>query len=133
MSKEQIEASLQKAGIQPTLQRMALARYMMCEADHPTAEDVKAWADTHMDKISQATVYNTLNTLVGAGLLRAFRFSHSEKVIYDCNVEDHFHFLDEKSGRVYDIHADDVQVKIEIPKKYKMKSIDLTIKGEIRN
>ncbi len=131
-TKEQIEQKLREAGVQPTMQRMALARYILCEADHPTAEEIKTWADKHLDKISQATIYNTLNVLVQSGLIRAFRFSHSDCVIYDCNVTDHFHFLDEKSGRIYDLHKDDIGVNVELPKKFKIKSMDLIIKGEVK-
>jgi len=133
LTKEEIEQKLNELGIQATLQRIALARHILCEADHPTAEEVKSWADANLEKISQATIYNTLNTFVESGLLRAFRFPHSDKMMYDCNTEDHFHFLDEKSGQIYDIHTDDVGIKIEIPRKFKVKSMDLIIKGEIKN
>lgn len=132
LTKQELEQKLTAAGVQPTLQRIALARYILCEADHPTAEEVKSWADANLEKISQATVYNTLNTLVESGLIRAFRFSHSDCVIYDCNTEDHFHFLDEKSGRIYDLHKDDIGVNIEIPKKFKVKSMELIFKGEVK-
>ncbi len=129
---QEIEKMLVTAGVQPTLQRISLAKYIMSEANHPTAEEIKEWAEENLDKISQATIYNTLKALTDAGLIRAFRFSHSERVIYDCNTEDHFHFLDEKSGRIYDIHKEDIGVKIEIPKKFKIKSIDLMFKGEVK-
>lgn len=133
LTSQEIEARLVTAGVQPTLQRIALAKYVICEADHPTAEQVKEWAEKNLAKISLATVYNTLHILVESKLIRAFRFPHSEKVIYDCNTEDHFHFLDEKTGEVHDIHMNDVNLKLEIPKKFKMKSMDLVIKGEIKN
>lgn len=133
LSKQEIEKKLIEAGVQPTLQRLALARYILCEADHPTADEIKIWAEAHLEKISQATVYNTLNALVEANLVRAFRFPHSERLIYDCNISDHFHFLDEKTGRIYDLHADDIGMKIEIPKKFKIKSMDIMLKGEVKN
>ncbi len=132
-STQEIEKRLSEAGVQPTLQRIAIGQYVLCDADHPTAEDVLAWAEKKLMKISQATVYNTLNTLVEAGLARPFRFPHSDKVVYDSNLMDHFHFLDEKSGQVYDIAMEDIEIKVEMPKKYKIKSLDVVIKGEIKN
>lgn len=128
----EIEGRLQAAGVQPTLQRIAISKFVLCEADHPSADDVKEWAEQNLGKISQATVYNTLNTLVDAGILKEFRFNHSDKVIYDCNTHDHFHFVDEKTGKIYDISPEDVQLNISIPKKFKIKDVKLIFKGEVK-
>ena len=104
----EIEERLQKAGINPTAQRIAIYRYILCEADHPTAEDVKAWADANFPKLSLATVYNTLGALVKAGLLQEFKLPHTDSVIYDDRLDDHFHFLDEDSGELVDIPLADL-------------------------
>lgn len=132
LTKQEIEERLKQAGVQPTLQRIAIAQYILCEADHPTAEEVHSWADKNLAKISLATVYNTLNTLVAAGLLREFRFPHSEKVIYDNNLEEHFHFLDEKTQRLYDIPFDDVKVSLDLARKYKVQKVDVLFRGEFK-
>ena len=60
----EIEDRLSRSGVQPTAQRIAIAQYVLCEAEHPTADDVKAWTDLNFPKLSLATVYNTLNVLV---------------------------------------------------------------------
>lgn len=132
LAPEEIQATLKAAGVQPTLQRIALCRYVLCEADHPTAEQVKKWAEKNLEKISLATVYNTLNTLVDAGLLRAFRLSHLDKVIYDVNTHDHYHFLDEKTGHLHDVDAAEVECDVRLPKKYKVKSLEIVFKGEVK-
>ena len=131
LSNQEIEQKLADAGLQATVQRIAICKYVLCEANHPSADQVKEWADKNLGKISQATVYNTLNSLVEAGLIREFRFSHSEKVFYDCTVEDHFHFVDEKTEQIYDIDPKDVELKINIPKKFKVKDIKLVLKGSL--
>ena len=131
-STEEIEKKLLEKGVQPTLQRIALCQYVLCSADHPTAEQVFEWAQKNLAKISQATVYNTLGVLTDSGLLRTFKFPHTEKLVYDCNTEDHFHFYDEKSGRVLDIESDSVKVSLDLPKKYKVKGMDIILKGEVK-
>ena len=131
-SMSDIEKRLADHGVQPTLQRMALCQYVLCDADHPTAEDVFDWAQKNMAKISQATVYNTLGVLAEAGIVRTFKFPHSEKLVYDCNTEDHFHFFDEKSKKIFDVDSEAVKVDIELPKKFKVKSMDIVLKGEIK-
>jgi Fur family iron response transcriptional regulator len=129
---EEVQAKLLAAGVQPTQQRVAICKYVLCEADHPTAEQVKEWAEKNLEKISQATVYNTLNTMVDAGLLRIFKFPHSEKVIYDNNTHDHYHFLDEASGNLYDIEPKDLSVELEVPAKFIVNSMEIVLKGQIK-
>lgn len=133
LTNQEIEALLVKNGVPATLQRIAICKYVVCEADHPTAEQVFEWAKNNLQKISQATVYNTLGVLTEVGLIRAFKFPHSEKVVYDCNTEDHFHFFDEKTGRLVDVEHSSVQVNLDLPKNYKVHGFDLVLKGEIKN
>lgn len=131
LTPQEVERKLLDAGVQPTLQRIAICRHVLCEADHPTAEQVKDWAEKNLDKISQATVYNTLGALVDAGLLRALRLSHSEKVIYDDNVGEHHHFLDEATGRVYDLPLEQVELNVKLPRKFKARGYEIVIKGKV--
>lgn len=129
LSPLELEARLKKAGVQPTAQRIAICRYVLCEADHPTAEQVKDWADQNFPKISLATVYNTLGTLVKAGILKELRLPHSESVIYDDRVTDHYHFLDEKTGKLIDVMPDEVDVVPRLKRGLKVKSIEVLLKG----
>lgn len=133
MTNDQIETRLREAGIQPTLQRLSICRFVLCEADHPTAEDIHAWSEKNLAMISLATVYNTLNTLVAAGLLRQFRFPVTDKVIYDNNLEPHHHFFDTKSQTILDIPADRVDVEIRLGKQYRVDDTSVFITGEYKN
>ena len=121
LTPREIEKRLSAAGVRPTAQRIAIAQFMLCSADHPTADDVKSWTDKNFPKLSMATVYNTLGALVEAGLLREFRLPHSNKVIYDQNIEIHNHFLDEKSGKLHDLAPGDVTVSLKPGKHAKVR------------
>lgn len=127
---EQIKQHLLDHQIQPTAQRIAICRHVLCEADHPSAEDVKAWVDQNFPKMSLATVYNTLGLLVQAGLLREFRFAHSDKVIYDNNLTDHYHFLDEDTGELVDISSKDVKILAQLGNQFQIRSMDLLLRGK---
>ena len=131
LSPSQVEGHLLKAGIQPTAQRIAICRYVLCEANHPTADDVKAWADKNFPKLSLATVYNTLGILVKAGLLREYRFGDSERVIYDNNLSNHHHFLDEKTGKVFDIDEHDIEIVSKFKKPFRVLGFDVVVRGRI--
>ena len=132
LSPAEISARLVGAGLQATAQRIAICRYVLCEADHPTAEQVKLWADSNFPKLSLATVYNTLGLLVKAGLLKELRLPHSEKVIYDANVAAHYHFLDETSGRLFDLSPDEVDVAPRLKRMFQVSEVEVLLKGKVR-
>jgi Fur family iron response transcriptional regulator len=132
LSPGEIEARLQQAGIQPTAQRIAICRYVLCQADHPTADQVKDWADKNFPKMSLATVYNTLNLLVKAGLLQELRLPHSDKVIYDNNLSPHHHFLDEKSGELFDLADGEVELSPKLKKNFQVSGMQIFLKGTVK-
>lgn len=130
---QEIENRLRAAGIQPTLQRIAICQHVLCEADHPTAEDVHAWAQENLAKISLATIYNTLKTLVQAGLLREFRFPFTDKIIFDTNLDEHHHFYDRATERLYDIPPSQVEVTARLGRAYKVDAVNVFITGEVKS
>ncbi len=125
----QIEERLRLGKVRPTAQRIAICRYVLCDAEHPTAEDVKRWADLNFSKMSLATVYNTLGVLVRAGLLRECRLPHREAVVYDQNLSAHHHFIDDRTGRVEDIAEEAVQVRIRLGGKYAVQNVQVVLRG----
>jgi Fur family iron response transcriptional regulator len=130
LTHQEIEQQLLAKGVQPTIQRIAICQHVLCNTDHPTSEDIHAWAEKNMAKISLATVYNTLNTLTEAGMIKALRFPHTDKVVYDDNLDDHVHFYDVKSKKLYDIPRDEVEV-VWKKRGFQIKSMDLVFNGEI--
>lgn len=104
---------------------------LLCEADHPTAEVVKEWVDSRSFKMSLATVYNTLNILVSAGLLREFKFSCLGKSVYDSNIIDHYHFFDEKSGKFYDIDPSLLSLSSKLLPEFLVNKTDILLTGNL--
>lgn len=125
----EIEALLKRAGINATAQRIAICRYVLCEADHPTADDVKQWVDQNFPKMSLATVYNTLKILVEGGLLRELRLPHTDCVLYDNNLEAHHHFLDDATGTLYDVPAASVALSPELGAEFKVQAVEVLMRG----
>jgi Fur family iron response transcriptional regulator len=78
-------------------------------------------------------VYNTLNTLVEVGLVREFRFGHSDKVIYDCNTDDHYHFYDQETKELFDLSPESIKVDVKLKNKFEISGIDILLKGKINN
>jgi Fur family transcriptional regulator, iron response regulator len=100
---------LEEHGIQPSAQRVAVAEYVLHTTEHPSADKVWARVQENFPMISRATVYNTLNLLVEKGLLRELHLA-PDSVLFDPNTDRHHHFVDEGTGRIYDIPWNQVEV-----------------------
>jgi Fe2+ or Zn2+ uptake regulation protein len=93
---------LRQCGIQPTPQRIAVVDFVFKTKAHPSADKILDGVREACPTISRATVYNTLNLLVEKGLLRT-QILKEGTIIFDPNISRHHHFVDEDSGKVYDI------------------------------
>jgi Fur family iron response transcriptional regulator len=101
---------LRKAGLRPTRQRMALGYLLFGREDrHVTAEMLHAEAVVAGERVSLATVYNTLHQYRRAGLLRELAIEGS-KTYFDTNVSNHNHFFLEREGELMDIPGDAIKV-----------------------
>jgi Fe2+ or Zn2+ uptake regulation protein len=131
MKKIFVDGLLAKHGVKPTPQRVVIAEYLANTCNHPTAEEVlEAVQDKLPVALSRATVYNTLNALVEAGVIREVH-ADPERTRYDANISEHHHFVDVKTGKIYDIPAEDVpQLPQSIKGKFKVKEYQITFFGE---
>ena len=103
---------LRQCDISPTPQRLAVVEYVLESTEHPTADDVLSHARKKCPTVSRATVYNTLNLLVGKGLLGT-QTLRDGAVVFDPNVYKHHHLIDNETGDIYDIPWEKLQVKGE--------------------
>ena len=100
---------LRDHGINPSAQRVAVAEYVLHTQDHPSADEVWSRVRSRFPHISRATVYNTLNLFVEKRLLRQFVLTEG-RVVFDPNVSDHHHFIDEETGQILDVPWDAITV-----------------------
>lgn len=101
--------ALKSHGIQPTAQRLAVARYVLVAKSHPTADEVWEKVRARNPTLSRATVYNTLNLFVEKGLLGTQALREGALVFDPC-VTRHHHFVDEKTGAIHDVPWEAVKV-----------------------
>lgn len=100
---------LRDHGIQPSAQRVAVARYVLRTDEHPSADKVWSRVRRQLPILSRATVYNTLNLFVRKGLLQELVLAEG-KVIFDPKVERHHHFIDQATGSIQDVPWEAVRV-----------------------
>ena len=106
---------LRSAGLQPTRQRVALARLLVGDQrnKHVTAQMLYLHALEDGGAMSLATVYNTLRILCDAGLLKEIKVDGSRSW-FDTRVDDHPHFYWEDTGELADVPEGDLPL-VEIP------------------
>ena len=126
------DAKLRNSGLRPTKQRIKICEILFGgqETFHFSINDLsKIIAKETNEKISLATIYNTVHAFLGKGYLKQIAVN-SEQSYYDTNVSDHHHFYDEDKNQLIGIHDSEVEpVKInkKIPGK-KIKSIEVLVK-----
>ncbi|MDC0160538.1 transcriptional repressor [Gemmatimonadales bacterium] len=85
-----LREALEASGQRFTEQRAAVFRYLARTDVHPTAEEVFLAVRTRLPAISLATVYKSLETLVGCGLAVKLTYGdHSAR--YDGRTDPHHH------------------------------------------
>ena len=125
-------AKLRNSGLRPTKQRIKICEILFGskETFHFSINDLsKTIAQKTNEKISLATIYNTVHAFLGKGYLKQIAVN-SEQSYYDTNTTDHHHFYDVDKDQLIDIHNSEVEpVKIskKIPGK-KIKSIEVLVK-----
>lgn len=109
-SQIEITRLLREAGLRPTRQRLLLGALLFGRGDrHVSAEKLHAEAVASGERVSLATVYNTLHQLKRAGLLRELAIEGS-KAYFDTNTSSHHHFYFEREGTLADIPPGTIQV-----------------------
>jgi Fur family peroxide stress response transcriptional regulator len=134
MNTAEVEQFLNRYGVKPTPQRMVIAEFVLNSSSHPTADQVFQEVGEKLPVLlSRATVYNTLNTLVQAGAIREVHIAPGP-ARYDCNIDEHHHFVDVNSGKVFDIGADSVRgIASELGPDFKVHHYSVTFFGELKS
>lgn len=107
LSREAIAAELQSHGLKPTEQRVRVAEILMRSPTHMTAEKILEIVREGSDRVSKATVYNTLKVLADTGLVRQVHLD-PERSVYDSSRTPHHHFHNIETGELRDIHPDEI-------------------------
>ena len=123
---------LRESGLRPTKQRLKICEVLFSKEKtfHFTINDLSKIIEEKLsEKISLATVYNTVHAFKKKGYLKEISIN-SDKSYFDTNTTDHQHFFDEDKSELIDCgddEIDSVNVKRNITGK-KIKSIEVLIR-----
>ena len=125
---------LRETGLRPTRQRVKICKllYNRETTFHFTINDlVKKISEEVDEKISLATVYNTVHALKTKGYLKEISIN-TDRSYFDTNISHHHHFFDKSTEELIDLSDEDVE-KIQIKKSLlgkKISSVELLVKVE---
>ena len=108
LTREDIAAQLQSSGLKPTDQRVRVAEILMTAPTHMTAEQILAAVREGGERVSKATVYNTLKVLADTGLVRQIHLD-PERSVYDSTRTPHHHFHNVETGELRDISPEEIE------------------------
>ena len=123
---------LRELGLRPTKQRVNMCEVLFNREKtfHFTINDlVKMISEKMNQKISLATVYNTVHAFEKKGYLKEISID-SHKSYFDTNTSAHHHFFDEDTNELIDCDENDidpVKIKKNITGK-KINSVEVLIK-----
>ena len=115
---------LRSSGLRPTKQRLMISKLLFGQKKtfHFTIEDLSILIEKNLNqRISQATVYNTVNAFKKKGYLREIPLE-GNKSYFDTNTSLHHHYYDEDTEKLIDINNEKISVN-NIPLSPSGKSI----------
>ncbi len=125
------EAWLAQAGVRPTRQRVSLATLLVGDGHdrHVTAESLFDAAQSAGEKVSLATVYNTLRAFCQAGLMQEVTVDGTRSY-FDTNMDEHPHFFWEDNGELTDAPSKELKIARlpEAPEGMEIASVDVVIR-----
>jgi len=123
---------LRNSGLRPTKQRLKICEVLFNSKKtfHFTINDLsKIISEKLNEKISLATVYNTVHAFQKKGYLKEISIN-SDKSYFDTNTTIHHHFYDEDTHELIDCNENDIDsinIKNNITGK-KINSVEVLIK-----
>ena len=125
---------LRNSGLRPTKQRLQICEVLFNtdRTFHFTINELEQKIKDKIDnKISLATIYNTIHAFEKKGYLKQIPLN-SNQTYFDTNTTDHHHFYNLKDGKLIDLENSEVgpiNIKRKIDGK-KIKSIEVLVKLE---
>lgn len=128
-------AELRKLGLKLTLQRVAVVREIADDCSHPTAQELFERLQPAMPSMSFATVYNTLDALVSAGLCTPRALSPGA-TRFDPNTAPHHHAVCDGCGLVIDLPIADAEPRstraarpAHVPQGFAVRTVEQVVRG----
>ena len=106
---KRLTGALRDAGVRITRQRAALLDVLAAADDHPDAVELQRRAEVEVPGISLSTVYRTLTSLEGQGVILRHQFEGTPARFEHAEAEHHDHMIDIDTGEVVEFCSDRIE------------------------
>lgn len=131
INKEETIKKLKDSSLKITPQRLAIIEYLEGNKCHPTAEEIHGGVKNAYPSISFATVYNTLEALIGIEVVKVINLN-SERQHFDPDTSCHHHIVCVECSKIADVLADyskDLTLPKEVLANFKPIDSEVNFKG----
>ncbi len=124
-----VEKILLDHGIKPTSQRMKVGMVLLPKPRHMSADQILKTLREAGNRISKATVYNTLNLFSRSGVVREIAIDPAH-LVYDSTICPHHHFYNPDTNELTDFDSPGLSISglPEPPEGMEQESVDLIIR-----
>ena len=128
---------LRNSGLRPTKQRIKICEILFNREKtfHFSINELtKILLNDHNQKISIATVYNTVHAFKKKGYLKEINIGNDISY-FDTNTSSHHHFYDQQTKELIDINSQEVEIKKlpTPPNGKKIENVEVTFKISKKN
>lgn len=126
MQHNEIVALLQQHKISPTRQRVEIAEFIFKQPQHLSAEIILEGVIAAGNRVSRATVYNTMGLFARKGVVNEVLIDR-ERVFYDSNTDAHQHIYNIDTGELTDVYDAAVTVTSDTIINENLKVVDTSV------
>jgi len=129
LGRSDVVSLLQSYKISPTRQRVEIAEFLFQRAQHLSAEKILDGVTSAGNRVSRATVYNTMGLFARKGVVREVLIDR-ERVFYDSNTMAHQHLYNVDTCELIDVYDAEVEMVSEpmLPEGLKIVATDIVFK-----
>ncbi|WP_353095374.1 Fur family transcriptional regulator [Tissierella praeacuta] len=125
---EELTNELKNKKIRLSHQRLKVLEYLINHRTHPTVDQIYTDLQKEVPTLSKTTIYNTLNTLIDADLVKVITIEDNE-TRYDIATNNHGHFKCESCRKIFDFEVDFDSLTIKGLDNFKINHRDVYFKG----
>jgi Fur family transcriptional regulator, iron response regulator len=129
LERSDVVSMLQYYKISPTRQRVEIAEFLFQRPQHLSAEKILDGVTRQGNRVSRATVYNTMGLFASKGVVREVLIDR-ERVFYDSNTDVHHHLYNVDTGELTDVYDAELDMitEPELPEGLKIIDTDIVFK-----
>ncbi len=123
---------LAEFGIKPSIQRIAVMKYLLNHKTHPNVDEIYMALHSTIPTLSKTTIYNTLSLFVESGAVSSINID-KRNIRYDADIKPHAHFRCKNCHIIIDLPVPNVCHEVfsisDIYKDLQIQDVEISLTG----